>query len=377
MSGTGPPVLSREAAPLASLATPCLVVDMDRLENNVVRMSEAVRSRGVALRPHVKTHKSAEITALQLRHGAVGITVAKLGEAESLAGAGSADVLVAHELLTPEQVRRLATLGESARVRCLVDSLEGATRLSESAHRLGVTLDVLLDVDTGLERTGVPSTDVVRVGGRISDLPSLMLTGVFSYAGYRPKLPDPDERRRWALREASGAVSAAEDLRHAGIPAVDVSVAGSSSAVTAGDVDGVTEVRPGTYVFGDANYARLGINAWEDCALQVLATVVSRPAPDRAVLDAGSKALSSDAPAIVGDGYGYLQEHPSCRIERLWEEHSVMKVGDADRDIQVGDVIGVIPNHVCPVINLFDFWYGVRDGHVESSFRVTARGRSS
>jgi D-serine deaminase-like pyridoxal phosphate-dependent protein len=377
MIGTGIASFGYEGAGVSSLPTPCLVVDLDRLERNIERMAAAVASRGVGLRPHVKTHKTVEVAELQLRHGAVGITVAKLGEAEALVGAGSRDVLIAYELLSTEQVRRLAALAEKSRVRCLVDSFAGAARLSEAARRVGVSLDVLMDVDTGLERTGVVAGDVVKLGGRISDLPGLTLTGVFSYAGYRPKRADTEERRRWALREADGAVAAAEALRRAGIPAVDVSIAGTSSALTASDVDGVTEVRPGTYVFGDANYARLGINTWDDCALQVFTTVVSRPTADRAVLDAGSKALSSDASSVEGAGYGFLPQHPSSRIERLWEEHAVVNVGEDDRHIEVGDVVGVIPNHVCAVVNLFDSWYGARGGRVESCFRVAARGRSS
>jgi D-serine deaminase-like pyridoxal phosphate-dependent protein len=361
----------------AKLPTPSLVVDLDRMEANVRRMAEAVSREGLALRPHVKTHKTVELARLQLRHGAVGITAAKLSEAEALSAAGAEDILIAHELVTLDQAGRLLALSERARVRCLVDSIEGAERLSGFACQAGRTLDVMLDVDTGLGRTGVQLGEAGLVGQHIATLRGLTLTGVFSYAGYRPRLPDAERRRGWAHQEAMGAVAVAEELRSCGIPVVDVSVAGSSSAPYAVKVAGVTEVRPGTYVFGDANYARLGINTWESCALGILARVVSRPTGDRAVLDAGTKALGSDAPSVAGAGFGYLPARPGCRVERLWEEHAVVTVGPDGRDLKVADTVTVVPNHACSAVNLFDYWFGLRNGHVEEIVPVIARGCST
>lgn len=367
--------------PTDCLPTPCLLVDLDRLDANVTEMATEVRDAGAALRPHTKTHKTLEIARMQLAAGATGLTVAKLGEAELLAPLVEAHgapggILVAHELVHAHQARRYAALSRRLTMRTCVDSLVGARVLDDVATDAGLTFDVLLDVDTGLERTGVPLEQAVELGVAIDRMPGLHVKGVFSYAGYRPRVPVYSERRRWAMQEAEAAVHVAAELRGRGVAAPEVSVAGSASAMLAAAVPGVTEVRPGTYVFWDMNYARLGIAPENRFALRINTTVVSRPAPDRAVLDAGSKTFAADrAVSGAADGFGVIVGRETCRLGRQWEEHTVVDVPPEHRDLAIGDRVDVIPNHVCPVVNLSDRLYGVRDGVVDAVMDIVGRGR--
>jgi D-serine deaminase-like pyridoxal phosphate-dependent protein len=360
------------------LDTPALVVDLDQLERNIAEMAALVTAAGAKVRPHTKTHKTPEVARLQLRHGAGGITVAKLGEAEVMAAAGFDDILIANELIGAQKARRLADLARRITVRSCVDSLAGARMLSDVAVEAGVRLEVLLDVNTGLNRSGVLPEEAAELGAAIGALPGLELVGVFSYAGAAPGAPDQGARRDWGVREGELAAGVALELRAKGFPATIVSVGGTSSAVFAAGVEGVTEVRPGTYVFNDVGYSRLGIGSLDHCALRIRSRVISRPAPDRAVIDAGSKVLTTEKRVIGNDdpGFGLIEALPGTKITKLWEEHGVLNLDEDGRQLAVGDVIEIIPNHVCPTINLADSWFGARGGEVEREFAVAARGKT-
>lgn len=363
--------------PVKELSTPCLVVDLDLLENNIERMARLAREQQVALRPHIKTHKTPALGHLQLEAGATGITVARLREGEVFASAGFDDILVAYQVVGPRKIERLINLSRRATVRSCVDNFDAAAELSAMAVKSGANLDLLLDVDTGLQRTGCHPHDAAELGSRINDLPNLTIAGVFSFAGYRPGKPDVDIRRAWAIQEAETTIGISHRLIERGIPATIVSVAGSACAPFAAEVPGVTEIRPGTYIFGDANYARLGAHPADSCALRVRATVVGRPRAEEAVLDSGTKALSSDrAAATDKDVFGYLPDHPASYINRIWEEHAVVQLAPEDRGLRVGDFVEVIPNHACVVMNLSNKWYGVRGGFVEQVHEIMARGES-
>jgi D-serine deaminase-like pyridoxal phosphate-dependent protein len=357
------------------LETPCLVVDSDVLQRNIDRMAAVARDAHVALRPHVKTHKTPAVGHRQLAAGAAGITVAKVGEAEVFAEAGFTDVLIGYQIVGDAKVRRLTDLAQRIAVTTCVDSIAAAQGLSTEAERQGVVLRLLLDVDTGLHRTGCQPADAVAIGTAIGELPGVSLAGVFSFAGYPLGDPALEARIAWSRKDAETAVAVAADLRSAGLDATTVSVAGTVSAPHAAQVAGVTEIRPGTYAFGDMNYTRLGAQTVDECALRIRTTVVGRPAEDRAVLDAGTKVLSSDkAVAVPVHVFGHLPDHPSSLISRAWEEHAVVELASTDRWLQVGDVVEVIPNHACVVTNLADVWHEVRDGIVLASHAVAARG---
>lgn len=358
-----------------ALCTPNIVLDLKQLESNIKEMADQVAKGGVQVRPHIKTHKTIEIANMQMKYGAVGITAARLEEAEVMMGAGFDDIFIANELVGVDKIRRLARLAKRIKVRTCVDSFALATMLSEAAQACHVTFEVLLDVNTGLNRTGVSPEEAVQLGTQINALPGIRLSGVFSFAGYKPGIPDQAVRKRWAEQEAGIAVSVCAQLREKGVGAAIVSVAGTSSAVYASKVPGVTEVRPGTYVFNDLNYTRMGIAPLSSCALRIRASIISRPSTDRAVIDAGSKVLTTEKKVNGADdpGYGYIVQCPGTKIAALWEEHGVLHLDEDGKQLSVGDMIDIIPNHVCPTVNLQHVMYGLNGDRVESVFTVAAK----
>jgi D-serine deaminase-like pyridoxal phosphate-dependent protein len=358
---------------LDDLSTPAVLVDLDVLERNVARMAGRVREAGVRLRPHAKTHKCPEIARIQRSAGAWGLSLAKVGEAEVFADAGFDDLFVAFPVVGEDKGRRLLALADRVRLAVGTDSVEGARTLAAPFRATGATLDVLLKVDVGYARVGVLPERAVEVGRRIADLPGLRLRGVFTHAGHGYLAETKAAVDDIARLEGERLVAAATELRAAGLPVDEVSVGSTPTAAHAMRVAGVTECRPGNYVFHDASQVALGTCSLEDCALTVVATVVSVPAPDRAVVDAGSKTLSSDPLRPRAGGYGQLLGRAS-RIEKLSEEHGVIAVAAGER-FRVGERVRILPNHACVVANLHDRLVGVSGSRVEAVLPVAARGR--
>jgi D-serine deaminase-like pyridoxal phosphate-dependent protein len=358
--------------------TPALVIDAQKVEQNILGMADVAGSRGVVLRPHVKTHKIPSIARRQRETGAAGITVAKVSEAEVMADGGLDDIFVAYPLVTETKIRRAIALAKRVRLILGVDSQRGARKLSSLARNEGITLEVRLEVDSGLGRTGVPRAEAADLAQEISSLENLDLTGVYTYRGAvledgSPTL-DLDEAGRL---EGEFMVSVAAEIREAGVPIEDVSLGSTPTAEHAAGVEGVTEIRPGTYVFYDRMQAALGVCSLPDCALRVMATVASRPRPDLAIVDGGSKTFATDvqpkAAPLNLTGFGYVVGHPGAVLERVTEEHGMLSV-DEDSDLQVGDTVEIIPNHVCSTVNLHEEVYVLAaDGGMEN-VRVAARG---
>jgi D-serine deaminase-like pyridoxal phosphate-dependent protein len=349
--------------PLSGVETPTIVVDRGCLERNITRMAELTGERGFALRPHVKTHKIPEIAALQLAAGAVGLTVATIGEAEVFVGRGATDVFIAYPLwLTAAKADRIRALRDRARIAVGVDSAASAT----NTGRLLAGVPVLIEIDSGHHRSGVEPTEVVGVAGAARDA-GLDVVGAFTFPGhsYGPEAAAPAARQEHDALAAAGTA-----LRAAGFE-VAVLSGGSTPSVAATEAGGATEVRPGVYVFGDAQQWELGHCDPTEIALTVLATVVSSY-PDRVILDAGSKVLGADR-AAWASGYGRLLDYPEARITTLSEHHATV-VGV---DLRPGDQVRVVPNHVCAAVNLVDEVVVVRDGQVEGRWAVAARGRNS
>ena len=371
--------IAREAGrPLSldDLATPFLYVDLERMNTNIDTMAAAARDLGVRLRPHAKTHKVPEIARLQIAAGAAGITVSKVSEAEVFADAGFDDLFLAYEIVAPPQLQRLVRLAGSAQVRCAVDSREGAEALSRAATDAGIELQVMLEIDLGIGRTGVRAGAAAReLAQRIADLPSLKLIGVYGFRGFRAFSEGAATRETWGRAEGEALVSAADGLRAVGLPIVEVSAGSTPTALPAGSVRGVTEIRPGQYLFGCANVVAQGAMRADEVALFARATVISRPADDRAVVDAGSKTLSADGPWEPGRGLGYLASDPTTRVVSLWEEHGVLGLGENARSLRVGDRVSIVPNHVCSAVNLHDRLVGVHDDRIEVVWKIAARGR--
>jgi D-serine deaminase-like pyridoxal phosphate-dependent protein len=366
------------------LDTPALVIDLPRLKANVEAMARIAREAGVALRPHAKTHKMVEVAALQLDAGAAGLTVAKLGEAEVFAGGGCEDLLIAYPLVGGAKLERLAALARRARVAVALDSLEVARAIAES----GADVAVRIEVDTGQHRAGVLPRDVAALARDVAGL-GLRVEGVMTHEGHAYGEQDlaaatHEVAAMMARAGAEIAAAAGDDAARApfsgaapgGRAAPIVSLGSTPTARFAAREDGVTEIRPGTYVFQDRTQVAHGAAVPEDLAATVLATVVSRPAPDRAGGDAGTKVLSSDrlnAPGAPPD-FGALAG-TGWPLVRASEEHGVVEL-PPEADLQVGDRVQIVPNHVCPVVNLFDEAAVVEDGEVVARWRVAARGLS-
>ena len=365
MSTTTVPALG-----IDTLDTPALVVDLDRLETNIARWAAFAKDAGVRLRPHGKTHKCVEIARKQLAAGAVGLTLAKIGEAEVMAGAGVGDIFLAYEIVGGPKLPRLLALARDIRVRVGVDSMAVAAPLAEAAAAAGVTIEVMVEVDTGLGRCGVtPGEPLLTLAQAVARSRGLRLAGIFTYRGYRPDL---DAAGR---EEGEIMVREAERLRAAGLAIEEISVGSTPTGRSAGRVAGVTEIRPGTYVFNDAMQVRWGSATPEECALAVVCRVISRPSRDVAVLDAGSKVLTAERGPFSsrGDSHGVLRGYPDCQIDRLWEEHGRVQLTDEARRLRVGDLVEVIPAHVCPTVNLAKRLVCVRGGRVEATWDVAAR----
>ncbi len=358
---------------LEALATPAVVVDLDVLERNIARMAARAREAGVRLRPHAKTHKSPEIARLQRAAGAWGLSVAKVGEAEVFADAGFDDLFVAFPVVGEDKGRRLLALADRVRLAVGTDSVEGARTLARPFREAGRSLDVVLKVDVGYGRVGVLPEHAVEVAQRIAGIPGLRLRGVFTHAGHGYAGETRAAVEEVARLEGERLGAAAHELRAAGLTVEEVSVGSTPTAACAMRTPGVTECRPGNYVFHDGSQVALGTCAIEDCALTVLATVVSVPAPDRAVVDAGSKTLSSDPLRPRAGGYGQLLGR-SSRIEKLTEEHGVIAVAEGE-SFHVGERVRILPNHACVVANLHDQLVGVSGDRVETVLEVAARGK--
>jgi D-serine deaminase-like pyridoxal phosphate-dependent protein len=347
---------------IADLETPCVLIDGARLEANLVRAQAHATTNGYRLRPHIKTHKSARFARRQVELGAVGITAQKLGEAEVMADAGIDDILVPYNIVGASKLARLAALNERVRLSVTADSSEVIVGYARTVAR-SRPLTVLVECDTGGGRCGaqtpVAAAELARI---IAAEPSLRFGGLMTY----PPRGKAEEADRW-LGQAKA------ELEGQGI-AVPVITSGNTPDMWHTGDHHVTERRPGTYIYFDRAQIAFGAASWADCALTVLATVVSRPTAKRAVLDAGSKALSSD---LFGQtGYGVLLDRPNLVLTSLSEEHGVIELETASAWPPIGERVRIIPNHACVVSNLFDRVHLLGPGGEVEIVPVDARGRS-
>jgi D-serine deaminase-like pyridoxal phosphate-dependent protein len=350
------------------LQTPCLVVDLDRLERNLHSWQEAVTAHGARFRPHIKTHKTLEIARMQLAAGAAGITTAKVSEAELYVDAGFDDVVVAYPVVAEQACARLARLAARARIGVNVENHVAAQRLSSTAVAAGAELGVFVDLDTGLGRCGVPACApgmVDALADQVRELPGLRLRGVTSYRGISYAGGDGDAAVS-GREEGETVVAAARRL------GLDEAAGGSTPtgrAVAA--VPGVTEVRAGTYVFNDLMQLGNGSAQPQEMALSILTTVVSSNREGRVTVDGGSKTFSGDVALDDGGRMVARSVDGSIVLDGLTEEHGV---GRTSRPAAVGERIAFHPAHVCTTVNLSDQLFAVRDGRVEAVWPVAARG---
>ncbi|HJS20912.1 MAG TPA: D-TA family PLP-dependent enzyme, partial [Anaerolineales bacterium] len=328
------------------LETPVPIVDMDRMEANIARLQSYLDQHKIANRPHIKTHKIPDIARLQMEAGAVGITCQKVSEAEVMAEAGFSDILITYNILGENKLERLTSLAARGTVSVTADSSVVVRGLSKAAQEAGIELTVLVECDTGAGRCGVQSPgEAAELARLIAGLPNLHCGGLMTYptSGHLDTF-----------------VRATRDLiKGDGLQIERVSGGGTPAMWQAHTHPELTEHRAGIYVYGDRLTLRSGSVSLEDCAIKVHTTVVSRPTPDRGILDAGSKSLSSDLHGL--DGYGYICEYPEAKIYQLSEEHGHVDFSACPRKPEIGERLTVIPNHCCTVTSLFDEVIGSRN----------------
>jgi D-serine deaminase-like pyridoxal phosphate-dependent protein len=371
---------------LFSLPTPRVVIDRSKVRANIAAMQARASAAGVRLRPHAKTHKSPVIARWQIDAGAAGVCCAKLGEAEVFADAGITDIRLPYPV-NPSNATRVLALVDRIRLSLIVDDLDVARQWSGRMIAARRRLDVLVKVDVGFHRCGIDpvsprALDVVR---EIADLSGLRLRGLLSHAGHGYLASSATELESIADQEIATLRMLASRAREAGVEIEEISVGATPTARFITRQAGATEMRPGNYVFFDRTQVGLGAAALDDCAMAVISTVVSRPAPARVIFDAGSKTLTSDGARGFGTHAGHglvfpgLDAHapdPSIVIERLSEEHATAHVPTSCR-LKPGDRVRILPNHSCVVTNLADELLVVEGSTVVDRLRVEARGRNT
>ena len=364
-----------DSVALSDIETPALLIDLDRLERNLDRVALYAGKHGLRLRPHTKTHKTPEIGKMQLDRGAVGLTVAKTTEAEVMLASGTPDLLVAYPVLGRKKLERLAEVARRTRVTVAFDSFEVADGLAELAAAKGLRFGALVEANLGMNRVGLePGSELMRLAAHVNESPHLDLEGVNFYPG---NVWPPDEDAESQFEQVrQGVARLRDDFERAGLPLGIVSGGSSPTVFRSHEIEGLTEIRPGTYVFNDGDLVAAGHCTWDDCAASVLTTVVSTPREGFAMLDGGSKTLSSDRiPGQEPPLYGRIVEAPEARIYKLNEEHGHVDFREAGERPRIGDRVRVIPNHVCVCVNLHEKMYGIRGGRVEHVWDVRGRGK--
>ena len=343
--------------------TPALVIDMDRVERNIARIQKVCDDAGIANRPHIKTHKSPVLAKLQIDAGAKGITCQKLGEAEIMAEAGIDDILISYNLLGDEKMARLGALQGKANITVAADNSVVVADLPKAAALSGRDLNVVVECDTGRKRAGVETpAEAIALAREIKAAKGLTFAGFMLYpteTGWADAQKFYDE--------------ALLGVRAEGLEPLIVSTGGTPNLKNVGSLKGATEHRFGTYIYNDRMQVAAGSATWDDCALTVYSTVVSRAGPERGILDAGSKTLTPDTGGL--DGYGLILEHPEAKIAKFAEEHGFLDLTRSNTRPNVGDVVRIVPNHVCVVVNMFDEVVMVRGDEIVGTLPIAARGK--
>jgi D-serine deaminase-like pyridoxal phosphate-dependent protein len=354
----------------AALDTPALCVDLAAMDANIHAIVAACRARGVAWRPHAKGHKVPAIAQRELAAGAIGITCAKLGEAEVMAAAGIDDLLIANMIVGAKKVGRLVELRRIVDPIVCVDHVDQLGPLSEAFAQAGLTLRTMIEVDIGLRRVGVlPGKAALALAGQVVESPGLELAGIMGYEGHLLTVADAHEKAS-AIRAALGQLTdTADSLRRAGLPCDIVSCGGTGSYTYAIEQPGITEIQAGGAIFMDAFYRTRCRIPDLQYALTLVTTIVSRPAPDRAIIDAGRKSINMELalPLVVG--------RDDIRVKSLSAEHGTLELDPTARDLKIGDRLELIPGYADLTVALHDELYGFRDGRLEVVWPIEARGK--
>lgn len=357
----------------SELDTPALLVDLTAVERNIRRMAETCTAAGVQLRPHAKIYKGTPIFAwMQLRAGAIGITVSKLSEAEVLAAGGITDILIANQIVGAKKIQRLVNLAAYTDLIVAVDSLENASEISAAAQQKGVQAGVLVEVNIGNDRCGVEPFDrTLQFVQAMLELPGLKFRGLMGYDGHLAFVDDLADRDRSSRQAYQVLVDTRDCLTKAGIPIEIVSGGGTGTYKSALAVPGITELQAGTYIFNDTTYRDAGLADF-DCALTILSTVISRPdrpgAEDLAILDVGRKGLSTVL------GFPEVKS-PMGTIFSMPQEHSRLRLASPGPRLRIGDKVELWVKDANGTVNMYDHIYAMRDEVVEAVWDLAGRGK--
>jgi D-serine deaminase-like pyridoxal phosphate-dependent protein len=360
---------------LSDVDTPALVVDLPTLRENIDRVARSAAQARLQLRPHIKAHKTPEIARMQLAAGAVGITSAKVSEAEAMVEGGAGDVFIANEIVGGPKLRRLSTLRRRAKVSVACDSVAVARGYAEVFSDPADPLEVVLEIDIGAHRCGVPPDRAPKLAAAVGRLPGLRIVGIMGYAPMTYSVKTNAEREPLVAEEGRLLSHVAAELASEGHEMRRISGGCTPGALLYRAGSGLTEIRPGTYVFYDMNQVDLGVVGVGDVSATILATVISTPAPGRAILDAGSKALATQVKPVSA-GCGFVKGHPGAVVDILNDEHGYLNLGNSGLQVSVGDKLELIPPRICTALNLYDELHLVEDGTVVQTCRVTGRGKS-
>jgi D-serine deaminase-like pyridoxal phosphate-dependent protein len=362
-----------------NIETPGMVIDIKKVRHNIKKFQTYGDRLGMTLRPHIKTHKMIELAKLQIEMGACGILCAKLSEAEAMSAGGIDDIFVAYPIIGENKIKRLLSLNKRAKIIASVDSYEGARVLSEAAFAQRQRVEVRIEIDTGMRRTGVPAEKAALFAKSIKELPGLNVTGIYTYKSAILNGRATDDYQAAAEEENRLMQTAADSMKAVGLNILEI---GGGSTTTAAHMSPgvITEIHAGTYVFADAKRVKSGSATLEECAACVCVTVVS-VSPGRAIIDGGVKAfggdMKGDTPPLFLRGYGIVLDHPDLVFSSMTEEHGVLDVeGSADTGLQIGQVLRIVPNHICSAINLYNDVYMLRENGVLEKKKVDCRGLS-
>jgi D-serine deaminase-like pyridoxal phosphate-dependent protein len=350
--------------------TPALLLDLDSMERNVARMAAAFRGLTAKLRPHAKTHKTPVIAHKQLAAGAIGITCAKLGEAEVMVEGGVRDILIANQIVGARKIARLVSLARHADLIVAVDDAHNVQELSQAARAAGVLLRVLVEVDVGMHRCGVaPGEPALVLAQQIERAAELRFAGLMGYEGHLVFVPSLEERVHRVHSDMQTLIDTVSFLESHGLPVDIVSAGGTGTAMITGRLPRISEIQAGSYVFMDGRYKTIeGVDF--DCALSLLTTVISRPRPERVIIDAGMKTLTHEF------GLPRFKAREDLELLGLSEEHGTVQLKDPAIALKLGDKLEIIPSHGDTTLNIHDFYYGLRRGRVEVIWPIAARGKS-
>ena len=354
------------------LDTPALLIDLDKMEANIQTMANYFSTVNADLRPHVKTHKTPIIAHKQIAAGAIGVTCAKLGEAEAVIHAGIRDVLIANQVVGSQKIARLINLAKHSEIMVAVDNAENVQAISEAAAAKGATVRMLIEVNIGMNRCGVePGKPTLALAEQIHQHSNVVFEGLMGYEGHTVAKPNQAERNTAAREAMQHLVDTKHYLEKHNVEVPIMSGGGTGTFNITGSISEMTEVQAGSYVLMDSTYRNVeGVGDHFDCALSVLATVVSRPSPNRVIVDTGLKVLAKEfgIPQPVGVN--------GIEMTGLSEEHGTMQVSGESISLKPSDKLEILPTHCCTTVNLHDRYYGIRNGIVESVWDIAARGKA-